>query len=174
MAQLRLVQTAVSATDVWSIGELRFYLGQQEVAPVRLDAEPFPFDIGLAWDRNPVTRWMAWQAMRDGMHVDSWFRPGTSIDRVEIHGSHDQGKARIHLDECELSCRTIPARLDEVNELTSEELRPRATAVLREHGIGYLFIDDGNWVAADIRKAPQRWNMKLIAERAGIRLYMLD
>lgn len=56
----------------------------------------------------------------------------------------------------------------------SSEPRKLATSKFRQHGLSYLLIDDGNWVAADIRKGPERWNMKFINERAGNRLYMLN
>jgi len=67
----------------------------------------------------------------------------------------------------------IDARLEKVDEPAPGDLRLDATRELRRHGIDYLLIDDGNWVAADIRENPELWGMKFVTERGGNRLYVL-
>ena len=85
LRHLRLLQTATSPADIWSIGEARFFRGQNEVMPSHADARPFPWDIGLAFDQNPVTRWRSWESIHPGMHVDIDFGAPVELDRVELH-----------------------------------------------------------------------------------------
>lgn len=174
---LRLAQTAAASDDNWSIGELRFFAGATEipVSQARLDATPFPFDIALVADRNPATRWKTWQSIRPGMHVDAEFTPAVTLDRVEMHSSHDQGKIAVHLESCDGPvCPAFEAHVEKLDEPAMGDLRKDATAFLRSHGIAYLLIDEGNWLAKDIQGDPARWNMTFVAERASNRLYVLN
>lgn len=166
VGRLRMTQTASHPVDIWSIGELKFFSGDREVKALHLDSRPFPYDIGLAVDGNLATRWMAWEPIRPGMFVEAEFAQGTTLDRVELHSSHDQGKVVVQLDG-------IDARLEKVDGPAPGDLRLDATRELRRHGIDYLLIDDGNWVAADIRENPELWGMKFVTERGGNRLYVL-
>ncbi len=174
LGRLRLAQTATNPSDNWSIGELKFFSGDLEVKAAKLDAKPFPWDIGLVVDGNLTTRWKSWEPIHPGMYVDAEFPPGTVIDRVEMFSSHDQSQIRVHLEHCVgVACKPFEAKLTQSDEPQPADLRKDATREVLRHGIRYFLIDDGNWLAPDIRKDPERWNMKFISERAGNRLYML-
>ena len=89
MQHLRLARTG-SGADIWSVAEVHLFDGDSEIprAPAwRVSAAPFPWDAGLAFDRNPVTRWKAWEPSHPGMHLDIDFGTPTEIDRVELHSS---------------------------------------------------------------------------------------
>ena len=168
LRHLRLVQTANSPGDIWSIAELGIFNGQDRIPRTpswHLDAKPFPWDIGLAFDGNPVTRWRSWESIHPGMRVDVDFGVPVEIDRVELHGSHDQGKTEVHLD--------FPASLDKLEDPPVGDLRRLATRTVKARGIDYLLIDDQNWTASDMSKDFARWGLDCIAERAGDKLYII-
>ena len=179
LQHLRLVQTATSPDDTWSIGEVRIFNGQDRISRSpswRLDARPFPWDIGLAFDGNLVTRWRSWESIHPGMHVDVDLGAPLDIDRVELHSAHDQSKIEVHIEVCNDGggCNMIPAKLDKLDDPPVGDLRSLATQTVKARGIDYLLIDDSNWTAADMSKDPARWGMELIAERAGNRLYRIQ
>jgi hypothetical protein len=163
---VRLIQTVTSATDIWSIGEARFYLGDQEVLPIRADAKPNPWDIGLALDYNPVTRWRSWESIHPGMHVDITFNGPVELDRIDLYCSHDQWKIEVRPEGFE-------AKLEKLDRKPVGDLRGLATRTIKARGIEYLFIGSDYPAAADIRKDPRRWGLKPVIEDAGDRIYQI-
>jgi hypothetical protein len=169
LQHLRISQTATSPDEIWSIGEVFIFNGPEQITrgpSWKLNADPYPWDIALAFDSNPVTRWRSWQSVHPGMHVDVDFGVPTELDRVELHSSHDQGKIEVQLD--------VPAKLDKLEDPPTGDLRKLATQTVKARGIDYLFIDDPYRIAADISKDPARWGMEFIADRAGNRLYRIQ
>jgi hypothetical protein len=169
LQHLRISQTATSPDDIWSIGEVLIFDGPEQIPrgpSWKLNADPYPWDIGLAFDSNPVTRWRSWESVHPRMHVDVDFGVPTEIDRVELHSSHDQGKIEVQLD--------VPAKLDKLEDLPAGDLRRVATETVKARGIDYLFIDNPYRIAADIRQDPARWGMEFIADRGGNRLYRIQ
>ena len=167
LTRLRIVQTAASPTEMWSVGEARFFDGNAEVNPVHAGADPFPWDIGLALDRNPVTRWRSWEPMRPGMHLDFGFETPVELDRVELYCSHDQPKIELHLDG-------IPAQLEKTDERPAADLRRLATRTIKSRGIGYLMIGSDYTAASDIGADPARWGLKPAARQEAGVLYEIQ
>lgn len=178
LQHLRLAQTATSPDDIWSIGEVLIFNGQDRILRTpgwNPDAKPFPWDIGLAFDDNPVTRWKSWESIHPGMHVDVDFGARIEIDRVELHSSHDQWKIEVHPEVCDGgACTTIPERLDKLEDPPAGDLRRLAARTVKARGIDYLLIDDANWTAADMSADPARWGLEFLAERAHNRLYRIQ
>ena len=103
LTHVRLLQSAESGTDIWSIGEIQFFLGSEEIRPAtgwKMNSSSFPWDIGLAFDRNPVTRWRSWEPIHPGMWIDVDFGAPVELDRVELHSFARSGK-----DRCETGRR---------------------------------------------------------------------
>ncbi len=178
---LRIAETAngTGVKDTWSIGEMKIFDGTSEVLPTgttwHLDATPYPWDIGLAFDNNPTTRWSSWQTYRGGMHVDVDFGTPVEIDRVELDVANDQPGVRVHPETCDAgACVPIPTILKTADDPPAADLRPVATRTVKGRGIDYLVVDDGYWTAADMRHDPARWGMEFITERAGNRLYKIN
>lgn len=170
LTHVRLVQNADSPSDIWSIGELRFFLGSEEIRPTaawRMNASAFPWNIGLAFDRNPVTRWRSWESIHPGMWVDVTFEAPIELDRVELHGSPDQGKIDVKLEG-------VNASLTKLDESPSEDLRRLATATVKKRGIDYLLITGGHWLTDDIHGDPARWGLKKIADRGDAWLFQIQ
>ncbi len=177
LQHLRMVQTAAKNDNIWSIGEAKIFDGPDPLRPTsvwRLDARPYPWDIALAFDGNPVTRWRSWESIHPGMHVDIDFGAPVEIDRIELHCAHDQGNIEVHPEACDGPCVSIPATLDKLEDPPYGDLRLAATRKIKEHGFDFILIDDANWTAADMSKDPRRWGMEFLAERGGDRLYKIQ
>ena len=168
--RVRLVQSAESAGDIWSIGEMQFFLGSQEIRPGpkwKFGASSFPWDIGLAFDRNPVTRWRSWEPIHPGMYVDVDFGEPVQLDRIELQASPDQWKIDVALEG-------IPARLEKLEAEPSGDLRRLATATVKARGIDYLLISGDHWLTADMHGDPGRWGLTKVADRGTDWLFKIQ
>src|SRR4029079_6831329 len=61
---VRVVQTGRDAPNDWSVSEFSIFRGEAELpraAGGKLLASPNPWDVQLAFDNSPVTRWRTWQ-----------------------------------------------------------------------------------------------------------------
>lgn len=175
-ARIRIAQTETNV-DMWSIGEVHLFDGDTEIgrtASWRLSARPFPWDIGFAFDGNPVTRWKSWEPIRNGMHIELDFGKLIETDRIELHTSRDQANIRIHPEACDaVSCSEFPATLTTVDAPPLGDLRKLASQTVKARGVDYLLIDDSCRIAADVRRDPARWGMEFILERGPYRLYRI-
>jgi len=164
--RVRLIQTVTSAGDIWSIGEARFYLGDREVLPSHADAKPNPWDIAMALDYNPVTRWRSWESIHPGMHVDFAFNGPVELDRIDLYCSHDQWKIDVRPEGFE-------AKLEKLDRKPVGDLRRLAGRTIKARGIEYFLIGSDFPVAADIRQDPQRWGLVPVIEYAGDTVYRI-
>lgn len=170
MSHVGLVQDAESPGDIWSIGEMRFFLGSEEIQPGpkwRFSASSFPWDIGLAFDRNPVTRWRSWEPIHPGMHFDVDFGERVTLDRVELHCSHDQWKIEVGIDR-------VRARLQKLDDPQPGDLRRLATATVKARGIDYLLIGGDHWLTSDIDSDPARWGLRKVAVQGDTWLLQIE
>ena len=163
-SRLRVIQTATSPDDIWSVGEARFYSGATEVNPPIATADPFPWEIGLALDRNPVTRWRSWESIHPGMHLDFDFNVPVQLDRVELFCSPDQWKVEMRIDG-------IEARRERIEGHPVTDLRRLATRTIKTHGIDYLMIGQDYQAWSDIQADPARWGLRLAAQAEAGNLY---
>jgi hypothetical protein len=93
--RIRLVQTARSETDRWSISELRIFREGAEVsraASWKLRASSNPWDVQLAFDNSAVTRWTSYAAYRPGMFVE------VDFDQVVAECARDQAGMNMRLE----------------------------------------------------------------------------
>ncbi len=170
MDRVRLTQRADAPHDVWSIGEMKFFLGNREVRPAprwKFSASAFPWDIGLAFDGNPVTRWRAWEPAHPGMRVDVEFGEPVTLDRIEVHCSHDQPNVDVVLEG-------VDARLEKVDDGPFPDLRRMATATVKMRGIDYLLVAGDHWLSADIHGDPAGWGLKKVADRGDAWLLQIQ
>ncbi len=177
LRHLRVVQHTASPTDTWTIGEMYVFRGAAEIRPKpgwRVDAAPFPWDIPLAFDRNPATRWSSWRATEAGMHVDVVFDRPEMVDRVELHCSHDQWKVALTVESCnEDVCRPISSKMEQGDLPGLGDFRRDAIRAVRAHGVEYLLIDDGYLNAADLGGNAALWGLEFVAEGDHRRLYRI-
>ena len=162
--RLRLLQTARSKYDQWSIAELRVFRGGVELARTpqwRLHAEPNPFEIGNAFDRTLITRWRTWLPIegRESVELDLG-RPET-IDRVRVECSHDQQQIKLRLEAVDTSGRW--RRLADAPRTSDApafpDLRRMATAEAKRRGVDYIVIDHSDFGAEDYRARSAEWHL---------------
>jgi hypothetical protein len=170
LSRLRIVQNAASRNEIWSIGQMNFFLGGEEIRPLakwHVDSSTFPWDLGLAFDRNPVTRWRSWEPIHPGMWIDVDFGAPVQIDRVELHNSLDEPDIDVKLEG-------VNASLTKLDDPPSEDLRRLATETVRQRGIDYLLVSGGHWLTPDIESDPARWGLKKIADRGDAWLFQIQ
>jgi hypothetical protein len=176
--KLRVVEQGREPQDQWSMAELRVFDGPRELPrdPAwRLTAHPNPWDVQLAFDNSPVTRWRSWQPAEPGMYVQVDFGHPQAVSSVVVESSWDLVNTRIALqgmtpdakwttvlDHPEVTVRPIHA-----------SLRMAAIAELKARGIGYVLIRPGDPGADDFARYPRAWGLTLAGELYGVRLYRI-
>lgn len=173
MRKFRVIQDARAEPDSWSVSELRVLHEQRELnrAPQwRLRASPNPWDVQMAFDNSPVTRWRSWQTLEPGMFIEVDFGREETVDSVVLEMTDDQGKVSLHLE------------MDDGQRLAPKEerippppfLRRYAIQELKARGIQYLLISDLDYGAADFIRNTRQWGVTLVAEIYARRIYRLD
>ncbi|HWQ55220.1 MAG TPA: glycosyltransferase family 39 protein [Bryobacteraceae bacterium] len=176
--KVRVVQTALGQSEKWSIAELRVYNGPLELprAPEwRLRANPNPWDVQMAFDNSPVTRWSSAESLHPGMSVEVDFGKPRNVDRVLLECSHDQYKIRLRLEGQDEAGKWIPLA-DEPEQADAplvEGLRRAATEELKQRGIRYILVWDSDFGADDFRTRPGEWGLGLVGKAPGATLFQI-
>ncbi len=177
LRKLRAVQVeaTLDGAQLWSISEFRVLANGRELPRAsewRLHAKPNPWDVQLAFDNSPVTRWRSWETAKPGMFVEIDFGRETDVDsvrlerspdqntRVVIEGAGEDGKWRMLADKFELTIVEPPVWL-----------RRAAIREVRTHGIRYLLLADNDFCYEDFREDPEAWGVRFVKETNRARLY---
>jgi hypothetical protein len=158
------------------VHELRFYEGTNELPRQpewRLSASVNPWDIQMAFDNSPVTRWRSWQTASPGMQIDVDFGAAKSVDQVRVETSRDHAKARLRLETQDTSGRwiTLAENPEQIDIVPRGSTRRAVTSELRTRGINYLLIADGDWGAQDMRDDPEAWGLDVVTTGWGTTIY---
>jgi hypothetical protein len=175
LRRLRIVQDATAEPDHWSVSEVRVFRNgvDLERAPQwRLRASPVPWDVQLAFDNSPVTRWQSWQTLRPGMFIEIDLGRDEAIDAVSLEMSDDQGKTRLHVEAAD------GARLGEApresGTLMPDRLRHSAIEEVKARGLRYLVVSSNDYGSEDYMRKAASWGITQLGESFGYRLYHLD
>jgi hypothetical protein len=176
LRKLRVVQTAGVPDHQWSMAELRIFDGGVELPrdPAwRLTAHPNPWEVQLAFDNSPVTRWRSWQPAEPGMYVEVDFGRLQSTSAVVVESSDDTGETKLKLEGLgvdgswvSLSDHPVQSR-----QPIRASLRLAATAELKARGIHYVLIKPENPGANDLRRYPAYWGMTVAGSVGDARLF---
>jgi hypothetical protein len=180
LRKLRVVETAPRAGDAeWSISEFRIFVSGSEIArrPAwRITSRPNPWEIQLAFDNSPVTRWRSWQPFEPGMYVELDLDDPHVIDAVQLESPYDCTAHELRVEGL-----TADGRWETLaNKRTIIPLNPPSfmgKAAMREmklRGVDYLFIREGEFGYAETFENPAAWGLTLTGTAAGGRLYRLD
>ncbi len=158
---------------------MRVLAGEKELpraAAWRLSAKPNPWDVQLAFDNSPATRWRSWQSAEPGMYVDIDFGAAQTADQVAIESSFDTYKTKIRLEGQTPDGRwmRLSDKPEEFSERVHYSLRQAATYELKARGVRYLLIDDGDLRAADFRAYANLWGIVKIGEAGSRKLYYIQ
>jgi len=177
--RMRVVETAQTPRQLWSVSELRVFAEGKEIprAPEwRLSAHPNPWDVQLAFDNSPVTRWRTWQDAEPGMYVHIDFGRLQAVDSVEVDMSNDSDRSTLAVEELtnEAGWNRINAPAVQSERLIRASLRRAATQEFKARGVRYLLIEDGAWGAKDFRLYSDAWGIRCVGQWKDSRLYYIE
>ena len=176
--KLRLVQTWKSNDEMWSVAEVHAFAQGRELtrAPQwRLSANPNPWDVQLAFDSSPVTRWRSWQPAQPGMFIEIDFGQATDLDEVKVMCSDDYANKQVRLESLDDNkWSTVPASITEAPNPIGINLRRAAVSELKAHGVGYLLLYDGDPYTADFRDHAAYWGIRPLGSAAENTVYKID
>jgi hypothetical protein len=177
--RVRVVQTAKMGQIRWNVAEVRLYQDGAELpraAEWRLTAHPNPWDVQLAFDASPVTRWRSWQGGEPGMYIEVDLGRERSLDEVTVLTSQDAGEARLQLDVDDGGEGWITAagRPHESAVPIEVNLRRLATEEVKWRGVEYLLIKDTELGARDYLQYAPQWGLEPIAVVGDRRLYKIQ
>ena len=178
--KLRLVQTATT-DDIWSVSEVRVLSGSGEIErdpKWRIKASPNPWDVQLAFDNCPTTRWRAWQNSTPGLFLEIDFTTPTNVSGVVASISGDSASTTTGRVDVEVS----PGRWQTVADKPAETppappvLNARRNAIddIKRYGITHLVVDRNEFISIDLFRNQTAWGITLVGETDSARLYRLD
>ena len=175
---IRVVQAASNKSDLWSVAELRLFDKGKEIprAPEwKLSAKPNPWDVQLAFDNNPSTRWSSLQPLARRMRLQIEWNGWREVDRVELECSHDQwsSKLRVEGEVRPGEWTTIADKTEAFDRPSNWDLRRAAIVALENRGITHILVNSGDFCWKDFGQRKRQWGIELAGEAAGSRLYRL-
>ncbi|HEX5229620.1 MAG TPA: glycosyltransferase family 39 protein [Bryobacteraceae bacterium] len=175
--KLRVVAT-VSLPDQWSVSEFRVFHGPNELARDpgwRLSAHPNPWDVQLAFDNSPVTRWRTWQAVTAGDWVEMDFGKMQSASAVTVDAADDNGDIHLKLEGMgtDGAWTTLSDHPTQTRLNIRASLRLAAIHEFKQRGIRYLLIRPDNPGADDFHRYPTYWGIQEVDASGDIRLYRI-
>ncbi|MGA3187215.1 MAG: glycosyltransferase family 39 protein [Bryobacteraceae bacterium] len=175
--RVRILETAEGAPlEEFKVDELRFFFNGTELArdPAwRLKAWPNPWDVQLAFDNSPATRWRSWETAWPGMYIDTDFGKYQLLDEVALDTSSDYSKIRLQVEAMDKAGEWVKIATDpQDKEIPAPaDIRRWVGRELHARGIDYIVMQDTDWGADDMREDPESWGFKEIAKGYGARIY---
>lgn len=179
--RFRLEQTfAVQVVEEqWNVTEVRLYQGDKEVArdPAwRLTAKPNPWDVQMAFDNSPVTRWRSWETARPGMYMDVDLASPQLLSRIRVESSWDSPHCRVKLYVDSGDGKLMPVDMEP--ELTQEPpnvwMRREVTRELLQRGVRYLMFGADEFGGKDLYENQKEWGIRLLGEESGVWLFEIE
>jgi hypothetical protein len=174
---VRILQTGVGAPlEEFKAHEVRYYSNGAELPrdPAwRLRAWPNPWDVQMAFDNSPATRWRSWETATPGMYIETDFPKYELLDQVTMETSLDYANLRWQVESKNASGQwvKIASNPETQNIAAPAAIRKWASRELHERGIDYIVMQDTDWGAEDMREDPESWGMKEIAKGYGARIF---
>jgi len=174
---VRLLQTASAHPDIPGVFEAGVLTKSGELADSRtwrLSAKPFPWDASLAFDRNTITRWRAWQSEYDGMYLEADFGRPVEITGVQFDTAPgDQGSVKWELrGQVEKgSWELLSQAPEQITLPPPDNLRILAIEQLKSHGIEHLLVFNSDYFAQDFSEKTNLWGIEIAGKTAGAILY---
>lgn len=163
----------------WSIAELRVFAGSTEVArrpDWRITAHPNPWQIQLAFDNSPVTRWRSWQPFEPGMWVDVDLGSAHTLDSVQVDSPHDCLAHSLRLETMNPNGQwsAVPGGPRILPLAPPPFMGKAAMRELKQRGIDYLFLRDTDFGFPEVQENPAAWGLTEVGTASNGHLYRLD
>jgi hypothetical protein len=173
---LRVVQTGnAQYPEQWNVHELQFLSNGRELPrrpDWRISARPNPWDVQLAFDNSPVTRWRSWEVAQAGMYMQASFGNDETVDEVRVVTSPDYVRVRFRLEaESGGAWKELGGPATEMELGVPKQIRREAIHELSLRGVHYILIHSGEFGYEDFRDDPEGWGLKIVAEAGGAILY---
>ena len=178
LRRLRLTQTALLPNEKWSMAEFRVLSKSRELPRTsawRLRSAPNAWDVQLAFDNSPATRWSSWEGKKPGMFVEVEFTRPETVDAVMLEVSRDQTPGLMMLEgwdkegnKYQLSNSPKETVID-----PPEGWRILATQAMMKNGVDYFLITNTNHGYMEVMKNAKYWGMELLSVKGYHRLYKL-
>ncbi|HMC62895.1 MAG TPA: discoidin domain-containing protein, partial [Candidatus Solibacter sp.] len=174
---VRVVNLAAAA-NFWTVAEMRIRSQGGELARTpgwRVSAWPNGWEAPLAFDNSYTTRWSTWQAMSPGARLQAEFGKSETLDsvwlecdpareaKVQVEVLTERGRWVAITDTAEHSTVDLPSGI-----------RRAASRDVKALGIRFLWINDSDFCAADMKNYSKFWGITLLAEANGTRFYRID
>jgi hypothetical protein len=180
MRRVRVLQTGRAAPhSQWNVHEIRYLRGGVELPRSpgwRLRAWPNPWDVRLAFDNSPATRWRSHETPAPGMYIETDFGSPQAIDQVVLETS-TEGMWSVTLDVQMMDDGGRWVKLagnPDMREITVPLwLRRAATYELHARGVNYMIVHDGDYGGIDYLDDPDLWGLKIIARDRDVTLYKM-
>ena len=172
---VRLLEGKAAKPTVPSIHELRVFGPASELEPQpawRLNAHPFRWDVSLAFDHNPATRWSAWQQVASGSWIEAQFERDETVSSVRLETSGDQEFIPWTLEGKIAADRWVSLSVspDVTSAPPLADIRRSAVQELKRNHIEYILIDS-DFAIPEFRDHAQQWGARLLSELSGTRWF---
>jgi hypothetical protein len=176
---LRVLQSASKPNQEWSVNELRILDGGRELpraAGWQIAAKPNPWEAGMAFDNNPVTRWKSWQPMQPGMYLEVRFASPQFADSVVLLVASDQDGSELSLrGTLEEKSERLLAKAPEAAVFDPPwQFRRLAVMEVKFAGIDYILVRDNSDVGKDMLACSALWGVRPVESRQGLTLYRIE
>ena len=175
--RFRILQTGMGAPlEEFKAHEVRFFSNGSELQrdpSWRLRAWPNPWDVQMAFDNSPATRWRSWETASPGMYLDTDFGKYESLDEVRLDTSFDYANLRLQVEAMDSSGGWVKIASDPETKTIAPPvaIRKWASRELHARGIEYVVMQDTDWGADDMIDDPESWGFEVVAKGYGARLY---
>jgi hypothetical protein len=161
-----------------TISELHFVLNGVELprAPEwRLSASPNPWDVQLAFDNSPLTRWSTRQHPSPGDFLEVDFGKPAAFDQVIAECVPDESNSHmaVQIETAPGQWKTIDAQQRIAATNIPPRLRRAAVENLERQGIGWLAIHDLDPGSRDLQMRQAQWGIQEVGASGRYRLYRL-
>ncbi len=165
--------------EYWSISEFRMFAGTRELRrdpSWRILAHPNPFEVDMAFDGNPMTRWRSWQPISGGEYVEVEFSQPEELDSVLLDTTPDQEAVRLRLEGQQEGgpWGTLAAGPLVTDIPLPPDFRRRISGEMSRQGIEYLLIDGATPIGKDLRANAPAWGVTPAGENQGKLLYRIE
>jgi hypothetical protein len=163
---LRVRAGSPPASIPWVVTEITPLRGASPVSPLRnwfVEAWPEPAGAPLAADANFASRWQSWRPAPAGAFVEVRFDRPVPLDGMEVALPNYEPRQDITLWMQDLSGVWRHAEYA-AGALPLRPKRRDAIALLRTHGIRWIYAEDGRdsfgVIGAALRMAPEAWGVE--------------
>jgi hypothetical protein len=180
LRRVRVLQSAAGSPENWSVNELRVYRGDAELPREpqwRLRTRPNPWEVQMAFDGNPLTRWRSWQPLFSGMYIQVDFGRPETVDRVVIDTTPDHYHVQLSLlgqVQEGAPWEHLAGSPEETRIVPPPNIRRLATSELKWEGIEYLLMDKDHFIGKDMFRDPREWGVTMIGDVRNQELYRIN